>query len=143
MNAKPHIGQPDPDTPLRLSDAVRIAFPLGGMTVSGLRSEAARGRLVIEKIANKQFVTLRAIEMMWELCRAEQPDQGYGLSPKKSTPPAGASGTRPGSSETARSKYALAALHKTARALKPSSGNTSRKSTAGHAENADVIPIKS
>jgi hypothetical protein len=30
--------------PLRLADAVTIAFPHGGMTVSGLRREIRRGR---------------------------------------------------------------------------------------------------
>ena len=32
----------DPDTPLRLKTAVEVAFPLGGMTVSGLRREAKK-----------------------------------------------------------------------------------------------------
>src|SRR5215470_7637558 len=50
-----------PDTPLRLEDAVRRAFPAGAITVSGLRKEAGRGRLEIEVIAGKQFTTLRAI----------------------------------------------------------------------------------
>ena len=31
---------------------------IGGMTVSGLRREAARGRLAIEVIAGKHFTTL-------------------------------------------------------------------------------------
>ena len=31
---------PLPDTPLRLDEAARIAFPAGGMTASGLRREA-------------------------------------------------------------------------------------------------------
>ena len=53
-----------PDTPLRLKTAVEIAFPDGGMTVSGLRREAAKGNLVIETIAGKQFVTLNAIGEM-------------------------------------------------------------------------------
>jgi hypothetical protein len=57
-----------PDTPLRLEDAVRRAFPAGGITVSGLRKEAGRGRLEIELIAGKQFTTLRAIERMRGLC---------------------------------------------------------------------------
>jgi hypothetical protein len=51
-----------PDVPLRLDIAVKIAFPYGGMTVSGLRKEYARGRLVIERIAGKDYVTLNAIE---------------------------------------------------------------------------------
>jgi hypothetical protein len=37
-----------PDSPLRLSVAAAIAFPDGSMTPSGLRREAARGRLVVD-----------------------------------------------------------------------------------------------
>ena len=61
-----------PTTPLRLSRAVELAWPEGGMTVSGLRREAARGRLVMERVAGKDFVTLAAIERMRELCRVGQ-----------------------------------------------------------------------
>jgi hypothetical protein len=60
-----------PDEPVRLRDAVKYGFPHGGMTVSGLRREAAAGRLRVEKIANKLFTTLRAIEEMRELCRVK------------------------------------------------------------------------
>src|SRR5947209_13931603 len=60
-----------PDHPLRLEDAIKYGFPSGGMTVSGLRREAARGRLMIERIANKDFTTLRNIEEMRKLCRVE------------------------------------------------------------------------
>jgi hypothetical protein len=60
---------PDRNTPLRLADAITYAFPFGGMTVSGLRREAARGRLRIERIAGKDFTTLAAIEEMREMCR--------------------------------------------------------------------------
>jgi hypothetical protein len=58
-----------PDTPLRLDVAVREAFPAGGMTVSGLRKEIAKGHLEVELIAGKQFTTLLAIARMRELCR--------------------------------------------------------------------------
>jgi hypothetical protein len=57
------------DTPLRLKTAVRLAFPDGGMTVSGLRREAAKGHLAIETIAGKQFTTLNAIQEMRKQCR--------------------------------------------------------------------------
>jgi hypothetical protein len=59
------------DEPLRLADAIKYGFPHGGMSVSGLRREAARGNLVIEKIANKDFTTLRAIEGMRKSCRVK------------------------------------------------------------------------
>jgi hypothetical protein len=41
------------------------------MTASGLRREAKRGRLVIERTAGKDYTTLRNIEHMRELCRVE------------------------------------------------------------------------
>jgi hypothetical protein len=55
------------DTPLRLSVAAALAFPDGSMTASGLRREAARGRLVIERIAGKDFTTLANINRMSHL----------------------------------------------------------------------------
>jgi integrase len=89
-----------PDAPLRLAEAVKIAFPMGGMTVSGLRREIARQRLTVEVVANKQFVTLAAIEEMRKLCRvkAKAPVSGSGqndetrLAPSP-TPPLGSSST--------------------------------------------------
>ncbi|MET4091280.1 hypothetical protein [Bradyrhizobium sp. S3.5.5] len=59
----------DQDAPLRLRRAAELAFPGGGMTASGLRREAIRGRLVIERIAGKDYTTLAAIAKMRDLCR--------------------------------------------------------------------------
>ena len=59
------------DTPLRLTVAAAVAFPDGSMTASGLRRESARGRLVVERIAGKDYTTLANIERMRELCRVE------------------------------------------------------------------------
>src|SRR3984957_14753589 len=71
----------NPDTPLRLSVAAALAFPDGSMTAFGLRRESARGRLVIERIAGKDYTTLANIERMRERCRVEAkvPDCGSGL----------------------------------------------------------------
>ena len=71
----------DPDAPLRLSKAAKLAFPDGSMTASGLRREAARGRLRIERIANKDFVTLAEIKRMRELCRVSPGDQSTKIPP--------------------------------------------------------------
>ena len=57
------------DTPLRLGVAAAIGFPDGSMTASGLRRECARGRLVVERIAGKDYTTLANIERMRALCR--------------------------------------------------------------------------
>jgi hypothetical protein len=59
----------DPEAPLRLAVAAKLAFPRGGMTVSGLRREIAKGRLAVEVIAGKQFTTLENIRRMRESCR--------------------------------------------------------------------------
>lgn len=60
-----------PTSPLRLEIAARIAFPDGSMTAKGLRREAARGRLIVELIANKSYTTLSHIEEMRRLCRVQ------------------------------------------------------------------------
>jgi len=57
--------------PLRLAVAAAYAFPDGSMTISGLRREEARGRLLIERIAGKDYTTLGAIKEMRERCRNE------------------------------------------------------------------------
>ena len=66
----------EPGTPLRLSVAAKLAFPDGSISSSGLRKEAARGRLLIERIAGKDFTTLANIEQMRELCRVLAKGQG-------------------------------------------------------------------
>lgn len=69
------------DAPLRLELAARIAFPFGGLTVSGLRKEIKRGRLEVEIIAGKQYVTLNEINRMRVRCRVAKrvPDCGKDL----------------------------------------------------------------
>src|SRR6185369_2459652 len=86
-----------PDTPLRLADAVKIAFPLGGMTVAGLRRERDRNRLVIEKIAGKEFTTLAHIERMRELCREEARELDFSSRPPAATSVEGSPIRQPGS----------------------------------------------
>jgi len=94
------------DRPLRLAVAASIAFPDGSMTASGLRREAQRGRLVIERIAGKDYTTLAAIEKMRELCRVEAKGHGSGCAKPSMTELAG-SRTRPsGSSKTANTERA-------------------------------------
>ena len=74
----PPLGAIGEDTPLRLNVAAALAYPDGSMTTSGLRREAARGRLVIERTAGKDYTTLGAIRRMRELCRREARGRDYG-----------------------------------------------------------------
>jgi hypothetical protein len=64
-------------TPLRLKTAAEVAFPGGGMTASGLRHEAVRGRLVVERIAGKDYTTLQAIDSATTL--RDQTPSGNGV----------------------------------------------------------------
>lgn len=52
-----------------LSKAAEIFFPHGGITTSSLRTEVRNGRLAVERIAGKDFVTESAIEDMLTKCR--------------------------------------------------------------------------
>jgi hypothetical protein len=49
--------------------AASLAFPDGSMTASGLRRESARGRLIIERIAGKDYTTFAHINEMRMQCR--------------------------------------------------------------------------
>ncbi len=60
MTADPPIVDIDDDEPIPLADAAEIFFR-GRLSVSSLRTGARKGNLVIERIANKDFVTPRAI----------------------------------------------------------------------------------
>jgi hypothetical protein len=101
-----------PDTPLRLEIAATLAFPDGSMTEAGLRREGARGRLVIERIAGKDFTTLANIERMRELCRVEAKVHGSTSGNAAIAPPSGSSSTMAAKSAQARAKAISAQLKK-------------------------------
>jgi len=131
-----------PDTPLRLDRAVELAFPAGGMTVSGLRREASKGNLQIEEIARNQFTTLRAIDEMREKCRVQQKGPDCGSNLKSATATEDLSGARRGSSVIDRVKSARAPLEMTAKGLNGRSPSTSPQNIKS-AATAAVIPLKS
>ena len=83
-----------PEQPLRLDVAAALAYPDGSMGASGLRREAARGRLVIERTAGKDYTTLAEIERMREQCRVEPKERGSGCAGPNTISRAG-SATRP------------------------------------------------
>jgi hypothetical protein len=103
-----------PNTPLRLARAAELAFPDGSMSEKGLRREFNRGRLVVERIAGKDYTTLSAIEEMRILCRLEKNLHGFGSDQRE------ASGAQRGSSFTNEGSIALAAARATLRARRKS-----------------------
>src|SRR5580704_16365205 len=106
----PTRDQVSPDTPLRLAAAAALASPDGSMTSSGLRREAARGRLVIERIAGKDFTTLANIERMRELCRVEVKVPDCGSEDVGEGPPNGSSSIMVKKSAQVRAKAISARL---------------------------------
>ena len=118
-----------PDTPLRLGVAAALAFPDGSMTASGLRREAERGRLVIERVAGKDFTTLANIERMRELCRRRPRDRDCDCAKQGEIAGVG-SPTPPSTSfETADFKRARAAAAMIVTELKNNSKSISTAST--------------
>jgi len=124
------------ETPLRLHTAAERAFPDGSMTASGLRREAAKGNLVIERIAGKDYTTLAEIERMRVKCRVQAKVRGSGCASAPAAPP-------PGSSATATTSKALAALHESLSALRKPSLPTSPRNTSRARGKAPVIPLQS
>ena len=130
-----------PDTPLRLKKAAEIAFPAGGMTASGLRQEAKRGRLVIERIANKDFTTLRHIEEMRKQCRDELKARDCGCNQPEKTATERLSSKPSGSSATVRPNAALDAARAKLNALREGSETISTVSPQNGS--ATVTPLPS
>lgn len=122
-------------TPMRLADAVEKAFPYGGMTVSGLLTEAAKGRLVIMRIASKRFVTLAAIEDMKRLCQEQAKAPDSTSAKNAETRPEPSRTTPHGSSETAKATLSRDALLMKLKKLSDASKTTSPQSTNRSAKN--------
>jgi hypothetical protein len=102
----------DKDTPLRLALAAKLGFPDGSVTVSSLRREAARGRLVIERIAGRDYTTLHQIEIMRELCRVGAKDLDFTLRDVRTAPPCIASDTEDENSALDSARARLQKLRK-------------------------------
>jgi hypothetical protein len=131
------------DTPLRLAVAAATAFPDGSMTASGLRRECARGRLVIERIAGKDYTTLRAIGRMRELCRVEAKGRASGCETPNTTDGA-SSAMRPfGSSRTVETARARDAALMIVNELRQHSPAISAASISPMLKRASVHQLKS
>src|SRR5262249_37687351 len=131
------------DTPLRLDVAAALAYPDGSMTASGLRKEAGRGRLEIERTAGKDYTTLAAIAEMRKLCRLNPKDRASGSA----KPVAARTGEQPirasGLSSTENVRRAQAAALTIASALKHPSEATLPARPARRPRRASVSAIKS
>lgn len=133
-----------PDDPLLLRIAAVMAYKDGTMTASGLRKEAAKGRLVIERVAGKDYTTLGNIKKMREACQPvpKAPDSG-GESPGGTSENASHT-LASGSSGTDDIRQAQAAATTILQELKGSSPPISPESASQpRRKKAPVIPLQS
>jgi hypothetical protein len=107
------------DTPLRLREAARIAFPDGSISQNSLRREIYKGRLVPMLIAGKMYVTLRSIREMADRCLVA-PKVRSSNSKAQNTNEESKFEPQHGSLGMGNAKLALAAARRTVKAL---SGN--------------------
>ena len=128
------------DTPLRLAEAARLAFPNGSVTASSLRREAAKGRLTIERVAGKDFTTLAHIERMRELCRVEAKDLASSCGRNDATPTGALPIAQPGEYETARETSAQAALNMMLQQLSVNSPNISLRNM-NRRESSEILSV--
>lgn len=75
---------PTDDDPVTLKEACQIVFR-DRISPATLRAEAAKGRLALRRIGRQDFVTLRDVRELVEICRAEKPRPAY-TSTKSATP---------------------------------------------------------
>jgi hypothetical protein len=132
-----------PNTPLRLGVAAALAFPDGSMTASGLRRERDRGRLVVERIAGRDYTTLGYIERMRELCRAADRDRASGLEKPSATVPEDSHIRPSGLSKTLNIGKALDAAKQIVEGLKERSLSTSPANTSPGSKPASVHRLQS
>ena len=132
-----------PDAPLRLAIAATIAYPDGSMTASGLRKEALRGRLAIERVAGKDYTTLNAIAEMRKKCLLEPKVRGSGSGQSDDRQAESLYPGRPGSSSTPDAISPQAALRAKLQMLKLNSLSTSPPNTGHGAKNGTSRKSKS
>ena len=130
-----------PNTPLRLADALELAFPAGGMTITALRRERDRGTLDTFMAGGREFTTLADINRMIERCRERRkgPDCGSDELAAKET----VSARRNTSSSTVGSTIARDAARLSVQRLKERSLSTSRPNTSHPGENVTRLKLTS
>jgi hypothetical protein len=103
---------------IRLTEAAKAI----GVSAGSLRKAHQDGRLVIWRVAGKDWTTMEEIDRMFERCPAPRKERVFGSGQPAQT------AQQSGLSETADTSEALAAALMTAKKLKDGSRNTSRRS---------------
>jgi hypothetical protein len=89
MTRMPDSNSIGDDTLLRLGVAAALEFPDGSISASGLRREAAHGRLKIWRIAGKDYTTKQALKEMRGQCVLPNHHDSSSAAPAKAVAPSG------------------------------------------------------
>jgi hypothetical protein len=127
------------ERPLRLGAAAEHF----GLTAGALRAEARRGRLVIWRVAGKDWTSLAEIERMFQQCRVLPEVPGFGSDRLERERAIGLSSNPSGSSETEAVASALAAARTIAQRLKNNSPPTSPPNISPPAGSATLVRFPS
>lgn len=137
------------DEPMTLPEYIAVFYPNGPLTISSLRTEIAKGRLIPSAFAGKFFVTpgdIRALLSTPCPVQPKAPASTYAkavsiAAPAAQSQPSGSSEMDPGKLAQAATREALKDLMAQKRPSPPTSlGNTRQRRRQ---RTADVIPIKS
>lgn len=128
------------DEPMTLAAACEDIFK-NAIGPDTLMAEASRGRLKMEKIGRRWFVTRAAIREMRKLCEVVQSPREHGFGSSREEVVTAKLSQPSGSSETERIKLARDSAQLKLQKLKGALQNTSRKSTSQ--QSPVVIPLKS
>ncbi|WP_291406960.1 hypothetical protein [Devosia sp.] len=128
------------DEPLTLAEACKVIFK-GAISPDTLMAEASRGRLIMEKIGRRWFVTPAAIREMRKKCEVVQPAKARASGSNRGASETESLSRLSGSSETDRINTARDAARMKLRKLNDSLPTTSLKNTSRR--QAVVIPLKS
>jgi hypothetical protein len=118
----------DPAYPLAVAVAKFFA-PESGVTVSSLRTEIRKGRLIPERIAGKLLVTEQAIKDMRDRCRELPKPRACTSATEPTEDDTGSSSTKAGSLALAAAKQTVTTLKRRSRGTSPK--NTRRRGAKG------------
>jgi hypothetical protein len=128
------------DEPITLAEACRVIFK-GAIGPDTLMAEAARGRLTMEKIGRRWFVTPAAIREMRRKCEVVQQAKAPACGSSQGETAAANQSRQSGSSGTDRISAARDAAKLKLRKLSASLPTTSPRNI--NRQKAVVIPLKS
>lgn len=127
---RPRADQWADDEEMLLAEFIAVFYPRGPLTVSSLRTEIRKGRLIPAQVAGKLFITPSTVRGLFRRstpCPAPEKVCASTSAAAESIGAPAAPSPTPGSSSTDRERWALASLESALQTLSAPSPPMSRK----------------